>query len=281
MVLNVRPLMAAAGAIEKRMPGLRSWLAQADIKDAPAKYVAKGLLTSTASFALVFGALGSTVLVTRESASTPLLLALVVAGFLFASHIMRPRMIVKRRIRGIESNLAFGLSALEIELNSGVHLVDAIGHIGESDYGELSKEFDKTIGRIRSGDTTVESLEELGRRNPSMYLRRAVWQLVNTLKTGGDILDNLTDINKSLGRDQMSEGRRYGGKLAPLSTVYMMIAIIIPALLSTFMISVSSIQKGGGMVTEETLWTVLLFTALMQVVFLFIMSTNRPALVGE
>ncbi len=192
---------------------------------------------------------------------------------------MFPKIKVKKKVRGLERNLIFALRTLLIEIKSGVGLFDSINMVAIGDYGEVSKEFKKAVDEIGTGTREEKALEELAANNPSLFFRRAIWQMVNGLKAGADISDVMTSLVDTLAKEQRNQIREYGSALKILSLVYMMLGVIVPALGLTFLIVLSSFPQIE--ITEIVFWGLLGFVLVGQFMYLGLLKAKRPNLMGE
>ncbi|OYT54584.1 MAG: hypothetical protein B6U72_02160 [Candidatus Altiarchaeales archaeon ex4484_2] len=203
------------------------------------------------------------------------------AFFLFFQMMYYPRSIINKRVANIDRNLLFVLRTILVQIRSGIPIFDSFVTIASGDYGEISKEFANVIEKVRTGKPVTDSLEELAIRNPSNYFRRALWQLVNSIKSGSDVADNLAVVIKALSKEQLIEIRKYQSTLNPLSMMYMMVAVIAPSLGITVMIVLSTFPGMDSIGTESSFWGLLALVIFMQVMFMFMIKTRRPNLMGE
>ena len=89
---------------------------------------------------------------------------------------------------------------------------------------------------INAGKSQIESLNEASERNPSLYFRRALWQIVNAIKAGSDIGKTLEVITENLSEEQLNQIKSYGQELNPWTMLYMIVAVIAPSLGVTFIL---------------------------------------------
>jgi len=245
------------------------------------EYLAFCFFVSFMMFAVLGGSLTS--LLVAGKAEKPVI-GLIIGGVLsfmaFFSLMAYPRSIVNRRVRQLERNLLFALRSLLIQIRSGVPIFNAMASIAMGSYGAIALEFKSVVEKVNSGQSMVEVLEELALRNPSIYFRRALWQLVNSLKSGSDVGQNLEDVIKSLSKEQLVEIRRYKSILNPLAMMYMMVAVILPSLGITMLIVLSSFPGMSMLSNEMTFWALLILVVFMQFVFLGLIKSKRPNLIG-
>lgn len=230
----------------------------------------------SSTFAFIFYSIGGELLFLAP------ILGFIVAFFIFFQILNYPSMIVNKRVADIDRNLLYVLRTILVQIRSGVPIFDTFVSISTGDYGEISKEFGTVMEKVRTGKAVTSSLEELAVRNPSKYFRRALWQLVNAMKSGGDVGDNIANVINSLAKEQLIEIRRYQSTLNPLAMMYMMVAVIAPSLGITMLIILSTFM---GDISEEQMklifWGLLGFVIIMQFMFMIIIKSKRPNLMGR
>lgn len=202
----------------------------------------------------------------------------VISIFVFIQQIMYPKLIASRRIRGIEQNLLVALRTILIQVNSGVPLFDILVSISSEDYGEISYEFRKAVRQINAGTPEVIALEELATTNPSLFFRRAIWQLVNGVKAGAAVESVIKEVISSVSQEQIIQIENYGSQLNPMAMFYMLVAIILPTLGMTFLIVISSFIALSEFATKLVFWGLYGFVLFFQIMFMGMIRTRRPNL---
>jgi len=205
-------------------------------------------------------------------------LALLFSGFVLFSQLVYPRIYVARRQRNIERNLIPALQDILVQLTSGIPLFSVMVNISSANYGELSSEFKKGVKRINAGEPEAEVLDDLGKKNPSLFFRRTLWQISNGMKSGSDMGIVVKDSIKSLNEEQLIQIQNYGNKLNPLIVFYMLIAVIIPALSITFLTIISSLINMPKNTTILSFVMLFVFVIFIQIMFLGIIRSRRPSL---
>jgi archaeal flagellar protein FlaJ len=207
-----------------------------------------------------------------------LLAAVAFAFFVFFSQAIYPYIYVSRRQKNIEKNLIPALSDMMIQLNSGIPLFSILVNVSLADYGELSEEFKKAAKRIGSGEPEAGVLDDIGRRNPSIFFRRTLWQISSGMKSGADMAIVIEDSISALNEEQLIQMQAYGNKLNPLIVFYMLIAIIIPSLSITFLTIISSLINLNANTTTLMFMGLFVFVVLIQIMFLGVIKSRRPSL---
>ena len=203
-----------------------------------------------------------------------------IAGFLvFAQLSVYPKIQVKKKQRQVEQNLFFALRTIMIEIKSGVTLFDAMNLVAEGNYGQLGKEFKQTIEEINTGTPQEEALDHMASRNPSLFLRRALWQIIDGLKIGADVNTLFDELVKTMNNELKVQIAEYGGQLRMLSLMYMMMGVVMPSLGITLLIILASFPQVK--VSEIMFWALLGLVVMGQFMFIGLMKSKRPSLLQE
>ena len=206
------------------------------------------------------------------------IIALILGIFHVMYQSMYPKLLVVKKVKALERNLLFALRAMLIQVNSGISLYHSLALIASGEYGLVSEEFNKAITRINAGIPEEEVLMELAMENPSMFFRRAIWQIANAVTAGSDVSHTLREIIKTLSKEQGVQLRAYGSQLNPMALMYMMIAVILPSLGVTFMIVLSGLPSVN--VSEIMFWLLYAGVAMFQFMFMGMIKQKRPSLLG-
>ena len=171
--------------------------------------------------------------------------------------------------------MLFAIRHLYIQVKSGVSLFDAMVSVSKGNYGLISKEFERAVKEIATGKDEIEALEDLSFRNPSPYFRRTIWQIINSLRAGGDIGKTLKIIANDLSEEQKVKIRKYGSQLSPMALMYLMLSVIMPTLGITFLLIFSSFT--GFTMPPIFFYMVLAILAVFQFMFIGMIKSRRPA----
>lgn len=276
-----------AGVV-KLFPWLEKELRQADIEVQKELYgtaiLATFLLYFLVGFALVwlFAAGANARGIVRVDLATITQFSLAAGallGSMFGSQVLfYPKVMLKKKVRDLERNLVFALRTVLVEVRSGITLYDAVNIVANGNNGQVSTEFKKAVNKINTGAYQIDALEELAENNPSLYFRRAIWQLVNGLKAGSDVSQVMESLVETISTEKSNQIRRYGNSLKLLSLLYMMLGAIIPALGLTFLIILSTFPQVK--INENIFWGMLVFLLIAQLMFIGIIKNSRPSLLG-
>ncbi|MEM2089654.1 MAG: type II secretion system F family protein [Candidatus Pacearchaeota archaeon] len=265
--------------IASKQKNLQLYFEQAAFPVKPEKYLALcfaatflNLLLFLAIFIIIFKIANAKLLY-------GIIIALILVFFMYLQQMNYPKLIIMRRVRDINVNLLPALRALMIQLNAGVTFFNAMKNIAKSNYGLISEEFQKAINAMESGVPAVEALEKISRNNPSIFFRRAIWQIITGMQVGADISIVLKEIVNSLLQEQITEIQAYGGRLSPLAMFYIVISIIFPTLGVTFVIVLSTFVQALGQNYKLIIFTILGLVILLQIIFLGMIKARRPPLI--
>ncbi|MBS3152917.1 type II secretion system F family protein [Candidatus Woesearchaeota archaeon] len=208
------------------------------------------------------------------------LASFIISFFIFMQQMFYPKLIASRRIRDIDRNLLPALRTLLIHINSGVPLFDTMVAISHQNYGGVSNEFKNIVKKVSSGLAAVDAIEDSATNSPSLYYRRALWQISNGMKAGSNISSVLEETLNNLSKEQIIQIEQYGSQLSPLAMFYMIIAVIMPALAMTMLIILSSFVYQEASTIKMVFFGIYVFILFFQIMFLGMIKTRRPNLIG-
>jgi len=195
--------------------------------------------------------------------------------------LMYPKYLAFGRIKRVEANLVSALRNIEIQIDSGLSLYQAIAHVAEGGYGEISEIFTEGVKKMEIGVSQADALRAMVVDNPSFYFRRAIWHISTALTAGGDISQVLKDIINNLVNDQSNQIALYGSKLRPLAMMYMLIVLIIPSIGTTFIIALISFISTGQYIGYIIFGITEILVLFFQIIFLGMIKVRRPNLLKE
>lgn len=205
-------------------------------------------------------------------------LAVLFSIFIFFSQRIYPRIYASRKQRDIERNLIPALEDILVQLNSGIPLFNIISNIADANYSSLSLEFKEAVKKINAGQPEADVLNELGKKNSSPFFRRTLWQISNGMRAGSDMAIVIRENIKALNEEQLIQIQAYGSKLNPLVVLYMLLAVIIPALSVTFLTIISSMVGLSSNMIIMLFIGLFIFDVLAQIMFLGLIKSRKPSL---
>jgi len=261
--------------IVRTLPGINIKLKQAGMFDTPEEFIKKTILSA---FYLTTGitALVVTVLTQLEILSSIIYFAFPVFMFfiMFFYMLKVPDVKILRKGKEISREIVFAGRFMMIELESGVSLYDAMANVSKN-YKVIGEYFKEIIDKVSMGTTMEDAINETIETTPSPNLTKVLWQILNSLRTGADISNSLSNILDQIVREQIIEVTEYGRKLNPLAMFYMMVAIIVPSLGITMLIVLTTFISIK--VDLAALLAIALFLGFIQYMFFSIIKSSRPA----
>jgi flagellar protein FlaJ len=275
-----RIFLPIGSALAKTNPSIKSDLAQLSIKISPEEYMSMVIFSAFFSFITLFipvFVIGILLRPLQEVLPVSLLGSLSIAIIVAFYSIVYTKLEVIRKTKLLEKDLLFVLRYIYIKIKSGIPLYDAMVGVAYGDFGEISKEFKKTIKEVSAGIDELRALENMALRNPSLYFRRVVWQITNNMRAGVDIADVLGEITSSLVKEHKLLVRKYGSELNPIILMYMMFTVVIPSLGITVIVVMSAFS--GIAVPLYLFYIIPIIVFALQLVFISLIKNKRPLMV--
>jgi flagellar protein FlaJ len=262
----------------KMRPSLIPWIAQAEIKVEAEYYATLAVMSAVFQGTMLFAALAAMVWLLRRPDLLLLVLGLsaFVALFMFVRILAYPAYIVQKRVKEIEKNFLYALRHMSIQVSGGAPVFNSVVSIADAGYGNVSEEFGRVVREVNTGESMGNALENMALRNPSIYFRRAVWQIVNSLRTGSDMGYTLRMIVDQFAAEQRVLLEKFGKELGPWAMMYMMITVIFPTLGITLFLIVSSLSTIK--INEFSLGAFVVASAVVQYFFLQFLRSKRPSI---
>jgi archaeal flagellar protein FlaJ len=254
--------------LARMQPDLRRKLLQAGIIQDAETYVKKTFMNSV-MLSLAIGFIAY--FVTQKF--TLILFSLVLIPLFYSYFIKYVDVKIERIKKEIDQEIIYAGRFLIIELESGVPIYNAIQNI-EKNYDVIGKYFGDIINKVYLGTTMEDAINDTMINTPSNNLRKVLWQLLNSMKTGSDIGPSLNSVITQIMREQQISVQEYGKKLNPLAMFYMMIAIILPSLGVTMIVVIATFI--GLKMSLTVLLGIAALLGLTQFMFLSIIRASRP-----
>jgi flagellar protein FlaJ len=257
-------------------PFLAQNLSQAGIEMNDREYLSLTIFSSVFWFLLIFSTINFLgVALGRNLIGMSTIFAFLMSGVTYFYISLYPTLIISKRNGEIEKNLLFAIRHLYIQVKSGVSLFDGMVSISKSNYGILSEEFAKCTKEIATGKEEITALEEMAFNNPNLGLKRIIWQIVNSMRAGGDIGNTLDTMSKDLSDEQKVKIRKYGSQLSPMALMYLMLTVVLPTLGITFLIIFSTFS--GIEISQDIFYIILFVLTVFQFMFIGLVKSRRPS----
>ncbi len=261
--------------ISKSFPDFKLKLKQAGIDQKPEDFIKRTLMSAFyMTTGLVF--LLFLLLAKLNLLKGVLFLIVPIIFVVMFSYMFRlPDMRILKKEREISKEIVFAGRFIIIELESGVPLYNAMLNVSKN-FEIVGKYFKEITDKVDLGTSMEDALNEAAEFIPSDDLRRILWQIINSIRTGSDIAKSLYSVIDQITKEQITEVNKYGKKLNPLAMFYMIIAVILPSLGMTMTVILSSFIKFQLSLT--ILLAIAGFLGFMQFMFISMVKLSRPAI---
>jgi len=252
------------------VPNLKHKLLQADMPDTPKQFLKK---TITSAFILAFGICVLFIGGMVKDLYIVLLTFPICFIFLINYLIKVPDVKIRQKESGISREIVFATRFLMIEIESGVPVYNAFINVSNV-YPVVGNYFKAIIDQIDMGTSMEDAINETLELVPSPNLRKILWQVLNSIKTGADVSGALNAVLDQIINEQKIEVEEYGRKLNPLAMFYMLMAVIMPSLGVTMLIIFASFI--GITLKLPVLLTISGLLGFMQFMFYGLIKSSRP-----
>ncbi len=254
--------------IAQHVPGLSVKLLQARLNESEEEYIRRTFFSAFyMSLGLVF--------VAFFFFQSPFVLVIlpIVFPLMFLYFLNYVDVKIKKLSDGIAKEIIFAGRFLIIEIESGVPLYDALVSVAQN-YPVIGIYLQEVVDKVNLGTPIEDALNEAINVVPSQNLRKMLWQLLNSMKTGSDVTRSLNVVIEQIVREQQIAVKEYGRKLNPMAMFYMMIAIIVPSLGTTMLVVLATFI--GLHLSLTILLVITALIGLVQFMFLSMIKTLRP-----
>ena len=256
--------------IAKTIPGLKTKLRQAGILQEPEEYIKSimgtAILLSVGIFFIFFFFTMSLWAILVIPFSIPML-------FIYFLKFVDVKIDkVKKRI---DEEIIFAGRFLIIGLESGVPIYKIFEDM-EKNYEYVGYYFGEILNKVYLGTSMEDAIRDTLNVSPSPNLRRILWQVMNSIKTGTEVGGALNSVIDQIVREQAIAVEEYGKKLSPLAMFYMTISIIVPSLGITMLVILATFI--GLKVTMPILLIMAGGIAFVQFMFLSMIRSSRPSI---
>ena len=157
----------------------------------------------------------------------------------------------------VDQDLLYAIRAIEVLLESGVGVAEAMKHVADEDYGELSGIFKQIFRDTDGGRAFADSIRTQSRKTDSAGLRRVLTTLVMSIEEDTNVIDRLRSIAEKEARDRRVELDGFIESLSGASEQFMIVSMLLPiivvigAVISGIMNNDAAAAFGGGMTMPE------------------------------
>lgn len=257
-------------------------LQKAEIKIEPEKYALASFISAIIyGFIFLFIGLAFGVIIMREINQNTFMImtASGVISFFGALifHLIYPKIQANQIAANVDEELIFALRTILIQVSSGISLFEAIKAISRSNYGQVSQEFKDVIRDVNTGMSEQTALEKLAFKTNSDILKKTIWQIITTMKSGGSVVNALQSEINELVENQVETIKKYSAELNLWTLIYLLIAAAMPSLGVTFLVIASSV--GGSGIGSEAVILIALLAFCVQGALIFLVRGQVPKVI--
>lgn len=192
-----------------------------------------------------------------------------------------PSIQVKSGSSDVDKQLPFALRHMSALLSAGISIFDAIVSVSKTDYGHLSKELDKVVWDVKSGENLSDALDEASHRIGSHPFMRVTIHVRRALQMGGDVSKIISQIADDMSFEMRMKVSDFVEKLNAFAIVYIIGGIVGPVVISVF----SVVGSAGAMKTQgmasgidqfSLLFLLILVFPLVMALIAFIIHAMEP-----
>ena len=261
--------------IPKSFPMLKLKLKQAGMEEKPEEFIKK---TFISAFYMTTGIVVTLFLFLAKFEALKgvfLLIIPVIFVVMFFYMLKLPDLKISKKEKEAGKEIVFVGRFIIIELESGVPLYNTMVNVSKN-FKVVGQYFKEITDKVDLGTSMEDALNEAVEFIPSNDMRKILWQIINSIRTGSNVAKSLYSVMDQVTKDQVNEVNKYGKKLNPLAMFYMIVAVILPSLGVTMLIILSSFIK------FELSLTILLslagFLGFVQFMFIAMIKFSRPAI---
>jgi flagellar protein FlaJ len=278
MILKMsEPLRDFSKQLEPLFPQMEWNLKRAGYRIEPNQYISIVIYITLSTFILSMGVTALPFIMTKglRESYTGILFSILITILLLAYILLIPRVMIKKRSLQIDRDLEYMLKDIQIQLSSGVPLFDTLVNIARGEYGECSMISAGIIQEVEQGKSITDVLEDVGMWSPSVHLRKTLWQIVNAVKSGSDVVDALEAIANDIRVEKENAIKAYGKELNLWGLLYMMCGIVIPSMGVTLLVILSSFI-GKTVINRQLFFVILLMMITFHALFISFVKSKRP-----
>jgi len=135
---------------------------------------------------------------------------------------------LKSRLASVDQELLYAIRAIEVLLESGVGVAEAMKHIADEDYGELSVIFGQIFSDTDSGRNFSDAMRTQMRSTSSAGLRKVLSSLIMSVEEDTNVIDRLRSIAEKEARDRRIDLDAFTEGLTATSEQFLIVSILIP-----------------------------------------------------
>lgn len=258
---------------------LKNNLKKSRLKIKPIDYL-NTITVNALTYALLFMSLFSLLFLSQAEAFDIMIVfrglgtGLAISALLFLILYIYPRIIAGKVGEITDSELLFALNDILVQVRAKIDLYKALVNVVESDYEYVSDELLDVVDEVESGNSMIEALKHLALRTQSEFMKRAAWQLINSLRSGSEAEKVISSLISELEVHYQTLISNYTKELNVLTLIYLTLAVVAPTIGITVLIILSSF--GGLALSRELIILVISVLIIVQPIIIGFINSRRP-----
>ena len=128
----------------------------------------------------------------------------------------------------VDQELLFAIRGIEVLLESGVGVAEAMKHVAEEDYGDLSSIFQQIFKDTEGGKNFSDAIRTQMRKTDSAGLRKVLSSLIMSIEEDTNVIDRLRSIADKEARERRVNLDNFIEGLTATSEQFLIVSILIP-----------------------------------------------------
>ena len=128
----------------------------------------------------------------------------------------------------VAQELLFAIRGIEVLLESGVGVAEAMKHVAEEDYGDLSDIFQQIFKDTEGGKNFSDAIRTQMRKTDSAGLRKVLSSLILSIEEDTNVIDRLRSIAEKEARERRVNLDNFIEGLTATSEQFLIVSILIP-----------------------------------------------------
>jgi pilus assembly protein TadC len=128
----------------------------------------------------------------------------------------------------VDQELLYAIRGIEVLLESGVGVAEAMKHIADEDYGDLSNVFKQIFRDTEGGKNFSDAIRTQMRSTDSPGLRKVFSSLIMSIEEDTNVIDRLRSIAEKEARERRVNLDNFIEGLTSTSEQFIIVSILIP-----------------------------------------------------
>ena len=128
----------------------------------------------------------------------------------------------------VDQELLFAIRGIEVLLESGVGVAEAMKHVADEDYGDLSGIFKQIFRDTEGGKNFSDAIRTQMRNTDSSGLRKVLSSLIMSIEEDTNVIDRLRSIAEKEAKERRVNLDNFIEGLSSTSEQFIIVSILIP-----------------------------------------------------